>query len=155
MRELDIYFASRKEIEEATTIFNRFNFSYTGNRTLKFADKELEIALIAKKDDQTVGFCYADKKDANSRTRKTAYIGCFIIPDYQSGGIGTMLIENLLVNLKERGFIRAECDIAEENIGSLKLIENLGFKREGILKKRFLTDDGRMIDDYYYGKIIK
>lgn len=72
----------------------------------------------------------------------------------QSKGIGTALTKRLLDLLKKKGFVRAECDIAKENIASWKLAEDLGFKREGVLKKRFLTDDSRFIDDYWYGKIL-
>lgn len=155
MSKIDIHIASEEEIKEAARILNQFFFPYTSCKTLKFDVRELEVTFVAKENNEIVGLCYADKGSKDGRTRKTVYIGYFVVPDAQSKGVGTMLINEMVNELKKREFVRVECDIVEENTASRKLIEKFGFKLEGILKKRFLTDDGRLVDDCWYGKIIQ
>ena len=150
---MNIHIASSKEIKAIQRALNKCNMPYIGVKKLDFSMIDMEIAYMATVDGELAGFCYADKNDSDSRTRKTVSINYFVLPDFRNGGLGTELVKLLLGQLHLRGFIRVECCITEENISSQKLVEKLGFKREATLKKRFITDDGRLLDDFFYGKI--
>ena len=70
-------------------------------------------------------------------------------------GVGTKLLRTALQFAKKKGFKRAEAEMAIKNKGSVKLAKKLGFKIEGTKKKALLTDDGKYIDTYIVGKILK
>jgi len=40
--------------------------------------------------------------------------------------------------------------ISPENIGSIKVVENCGFQREGLLRRDFRTSKGELLDVYMY-----
>lgn len=49
---------------------------------------------------------------------------------------------------------RFAAEIVAKNTPSVKLAEKFGFRREGIKKKAFLSDDGKYLDIYVYGKLL-
>ena len=153
MAKLQIREVNENDYIEINKAFKSVIFPYTGDSKLKFNFKWYEVGVVAIKNGRVVVFCYTNKETETSRTRKTAYIGYFVIPTNQNKGIGTKVVKEMMNILQTRGFVRVECDMAEENITSIKLAESLGFQFEGRLKKCFLTDDGRFIDDLLYGFI--
>jgi len=143
------------------------NWKYTGrNKLLSKKDiekakedsskKKGEICFVAidKEKNKIVGSTeFFFKK--NGRTRHRVDLGWGIHPDYQKKGVGTKLLRTALQFAKKKGFKRAEAEMAIKNKGSVKLAKKLGFKIEGTKKKALLTDDGKYIDTYIVGKILK
>ena len=41
-----------------------------------------------------------------------------------------------------------------KNAASIKLLGKFGFKREGIKKRAFISDSGKYLDTYIYGKLL-
>jgi len=44
---------------------------------------------------------------------------------------------------------------AAGNIGSQKVIEKIGFEKEGILRQQHLLPGGRIVDEHHYGILDK
>lgn len=119
----------------------------------KDADSFAYIAIDTRTK-KVVGSCFFSFR-RNGRLRHRINGGWGVHPDYCGKGIGTKLLKEALKFAKQKGFKRADAEIAEENIASMKLAKKLGFKIEGKIEKGFLTDDGRYINDYVVGKVLK
>ena len=70
--------------------------------------------------------------------------------DYWNGGYGTEAM-NLLLNyaFNHKNLRRIEAIVLEDNIGSCKMHEKLGFKREGLLRES-VYKDGCYKNQVYY-----
>jgi RimJ/RimL family protein N-acetyltransferase len=91
----------------------------------------------------------------SGRLRHRIDCGWGVHPDYAGQGIAMELLSTLLNYAKKKGFKRAEAECAIENVPSWKLAKKCGFEIEGTKKKALLTDDGRYIDTYILGKVLK
>ena len=70
-------------------------------------------------------------------------------------GIGTKLLKAVLLQAKKRGFKKAQAEAAVANIASFKIAKKCGFKVEGRIKKGLLLDNGKYVDSYLFGKVLK
>jgi len=57
--------------------------------------------------------------------------------------------------LSYQGFKRAEAEIAVPNKASVKIAQKTGFKIEGRKEKSFLLDNGKYVDGYIVGKVLR
>ena len=77
-------------------------------------------------------------------------IGCFwaileeahitilaIHPEFQSQGLGKLLLSNLLFEAKQKSLERATLEVAESNLKALNLYSKFGFKEAGRRKKYY------------------
>ncbi len=144
----------------------RKNFIYTGtNQVAKDRLKQVRKKLTGKHPDH-ITFLAMDKSKNKiigslgfgfrkaGRLRHRVDLGWMVHPDYQGRGIATAMLKKALKFAKEKGFKRAEAEMAIENKASWKLALKCGFKIEGTKKKALLTDDGRCIDTYIVGKLL-
>ncbi len=87
--------------------------------------------------------------DINPRNR-SAEFGYTINPKWQNQGLGTkMLITAIDYLLTTTELNKLYCQTAAFNIASVKLLDKLGFHRDGILRKHHELD-GKLWDDYIY-----
>jgi len=56
-------------------------------------------------------------------------------------------VDHAFTNL---GVEKVYARISPENIGSIKVVENCGFQREGLLRRDFRTSKGELLDVYMY-----
>jgi len=89
------------------------------------------------------------------RTRHLGGMGWSVHQSYTRKGIGTMLLRAVLEEAKRRGFKRAEAEAAVENIASVRLAKRLGFRIEGRKKAGLVLENGRYVDTYIFGKILR
>lgn len=85
--------------------------------------------------------------------RRTAEIGYWLGEPFWGKGIATEatgLITDYGFN--ELGFVRIHTGIFEHNIGSMKVLEKNGYKKDGVFEKNIIKN-GKMIDEYRYSKI--
>lgn len=146
--------------------FKRKNFIYTGSNKVAKGQLDKIRKNLSKKHPDFINFLAIDKKKnkiigslgfgfrKTGRLRHRVDLGWGVHPDYQGRGIATAMLDKALKFAKEKGFKRAEAEMAIENIPSWKLALKAGFKIEGTKKKALLTDDGRYIDTYIVGKLL-
>lgn len=120
----------------------------------KWGQGEVVFLAIDRKLKKVVGSISGSFKQTG-RLRHRIDCGWGVHPDYQGQGIATELLNTLLKYAKKKGFKKAEAECAIENIPSWKLAKKFGFEIEGTKKKALLTDDGRYIDTYIVGKVLK
>jgi len=80
----------------------------------------------------------------------SAVIGYWVVPEVAGKGVtptSVALIVDYLFNVV--GLHRAEIDIRPENVASLRVVEKLGFRYEG-LKERFIHINGAWRDHYVF-----
>ncbi len=78
-------------------------------------------------------------------------IGYMLAESHQGRGLGTRAVALLVEKLfRETELHRVFGTVSVENIASIKLLERLGFVREGVLRQHFLIQ-GRRIDEVVYG----
>jgi [ribosomal protein S18]-alanine N-acetyltransferase len=86
-------------------------------------------ALLIEKSDnegELIAFCLADTEDGNITTID-------VHPDHRRKGLGRLLLCEILEKFRKTGVPEAVSQIAVDNIASLQLHKNLGFKIEYIL----------------------
>jgi ribosomal-protein-alanine N-acetyltransferase len=82
---------------------------------------------------------------------QTAEIGYQVNPKFRKHGVGSSAVNSLVKNIFERTEIRKLVALISDcNIPSCKIIEKIGFKQEGLLRKHFIIE-GQEVDERYYG----
>jgi RimJ/RimL family protein N-acetyltransferase len=85
--------------------------------------------------------------------RRQAAIGYTLDPAFQRRGYATEAVGRLLEHLfEERGLRRVSAWCDTRNVASVRLLERLGFRREGHLRGSTF-DKGEWSDDYVYGML--
>ena len=80
-----------------------------------------------------------------------AEIGYSLSPAFQGRGLATEALRcGLAYALDELGLLRIEADIDSRNKPSWRLLERVGFRREGLLRQRWRVN-GEVCDSAFYG----
>ncbi len=80
-------------------------------------------------------------------------IGYWLGPNHWNKGIMTLVLHAYCTHLfQEDKLIRLEAPVFDFNIGSQKVLEKCGFKKEGLLEKAYRKKD-QLIDACLYAKI--
>lgn len=107
-----------------------------------------QLAVVSKADDKVVGTCTLHQIDRQNRRAELGYI-----LGRSSWGKGLMS-ETLAVLISaastECGLHRLEADTDPRNTASVRLLERLGFQREGLLRERWIVA-GEVSDTAFYG----
>lgn len=170
--KIEIRKAMPKDVKGIAEIFKdglkRKNFVYTGTNE-PFSKERLKkwkkiliqrntegyiFVAIDKEKDKIIGSTSFHFKKIG-RTRHRIDFGWVVHPDYQRKGIATNLIKTALEFAKKKGFKKAEAELAVENESSKRLSKKLGFKIEGRKKRGLLLDNGKYVDTYIVGKVLK
>jgi len=82
-------------------------------------------------------------------------IGYWIAKPFRNQGIMTKVLANFVTYCHRTfGIIRIEANVFSFNEPSAKALENVGFEKEGYLKKRF-KKDGKYLDSILYAKLME
>ena len=80
-----------------------------------------------------------------------AEVGYSLSPDYQGRGLAAEALRCGLAHAFDSlGLVRVEADIDPRNQPSCRLLEKIGFVREGLLRKRWRVN-GEVCDSAFYG----
>ena len=80
-----------------------------------------------------------------------AEVGYSLSPQYQGRGLAAEAMRCALAHaFDELGLLRVEADIDPRNLASCRLVEAIGFAREGLLRKRWRVN-GEVCDSAFYG----
>ncbi|EAR00056.1 GNAT family N-acetyltransferase [Maribacter sp. HTCC2170] len=145
---LETYFAGT--VKNTKTLED--TISYCKQIDMRVKNKSYYIYTITNKENNSL-IGLIDVKNIDWNVPK-AEIGYFIDFNHQGKGIITnavaILIEYLL---KEYNFKKLLCRINSENIGSIKVALNNGFKLEGTIRNDYRTTSNEIVDLNYYGRI--
>lgn len=86
--------------------------------------------------------------------KRVAYLGHFgVNPAYQSQGLGTVLIDELLRQARNKGFTTFALDVSSGNPRAQQLYERLGFVVKKINPANYKTAFGTVVEHRYMEKI--
>jgi phosphinothricin acetyltransferase len=78
-----------------------------------------------------VGFAYASKYSERRAYRYSADLTVYVAPGHHGRGVGRLLYERLIADLRERGIYTVYACVTAENTASLKFHTALGFTECG------------------------
>ena len=91
-------------------------------------------AVVAKKNSRTVaGFAFLRPYHPAPTMHITAEVTYFIHPEHARKGVGTLLLDNLIFQAKNRGILNLVASISSENQGSLNFHAKNDFCERGRL----------------------
>jgi RimJ/RimL family protein N-acetyltransferase len=77
--------------------------------------------------------------------RDVVEVGYWLFVDARGRGVATRIVSAMVQHALENGICRVEAHVRLENRASQRVLERLGFKREGI-KRRYLHHEGVRVD---------
>lgn len=81
-------------------------------------------------------------------------LGAFIDSNFEGKGLITSLAKDLIDKIvKEHKFKKLLCRVAKQNERSIRVVERIGFKWEGTIKRDYKTTKGEIVDLNYYGRL--
>ncbi|MEG2318200.1 MAG: GNAT family protein [Rikenellaceae bacterium] len=154
--EIDDYKAIH-EIKKDTDVlygYSKYNTYPSSENDKKWVESrifnkdEVTCAICLKETDELVGVIFLLKIDLFNRTGESPI---FLSKRYWNNGYAT---EARMLMLKyaffERGLNRVTDYVIEENLGSLKMHEKCGYRKEGLLRQSMFKG-GKLINQYVLG----
>jgi L-amino acid N-acyltransferase YncA len=115
-------------------------------------DPDSHPIFIAEVDRQMAGWCSLSVyRPGRMALRFTSEISFYINNAFQRQGIGSTLVKYALNACSALRIKNIVAVVIDQNEGSRKLLEKLGFQKWGYLP-RVLDFDGGELGEYYYGK---
>lgn len=136
----------KEDCAQIAAIYNIYVSETTATfEMLPVADEEMErrVAeissrypyIIYEENDRILGYCYAHPWKKLEAYRSTLETTIYLHPDAQGRGIGTMLMEKLIPDCRDRGFHALIACITADNIPSINLHEKLSFRRASLFRE--------------------
>ena len=111
-----------------------------------YSGKDFKWAIVK----DNILLSHVSLKEVNAMM-KTASIGYQVNPKYRNQGIGLQSVYLLVSTVFAKTNIRKlTASIADENVGSYKIVEKIGFKQEGLLRKHYIINE-QEVDERFYG----
>ncbi len=111
--------------------------------------------FVAEMNNQLAGWCsLSTYRPGREALRFTAEISYYVSNAFQRKGLGSALVEHALRQCPRLQIKNVVAVVIDQNEGSCKLLEKLGFSRWGYLPQ-VLDFDGKEAGEYYYGKRIE
>lgn len=104
------------------------------------------VLMVALADGKVIGTASV-KASAKKRMEHIGEIGISILKDYWGFGLGSLMMEELILWAQESGVIRRlELTVQHRNQRAVHVYEKIGFKTEAIMERGAKTDDGEFLD---------
>ena len=132
--------------QDATAITKIYN-EYITNSIISFETEPLTEEdmlsskypyLVYETDGIVVGYCYAHTWKERAAYRYTAETTVYLSPAYTGRGIGTLLMQKLIEECRNKNYRALIACITDDNIASKSLHIRLGFKKVGLKFDRWL-----------------
>ncbi len=107
------------------------------------------LLLLAFVNGEYAGNCSFASKAGSRRVAHRAGIGIALYQKFTGMGIGRVILNKLLKEIKNTGYEQAELTVIEGNERAYKLYQSLGFVECGRIPKANKYDDGTYADDIY------
>ncbi len=114
-----------------------------------YNDAKDSLLLLAFVDGEYAGNCSFARKGGTRRTAHRAGIGIALYQKFTGMGIGRVMLNKLLEEIKSAGFEQAVLTVIEGNTRAYKLYQSLGFVECGRMPKASKYDDGTYADDIF------
>ena len=98
--------------------------------------KKYAVSRVALFEGKVIGYVCADY-----RLHESYVLTLAVHPDYRRRGVATVLMDEAIRELKERGCVFLYLKVRASNAGAREFYEHLGFKVEGIRKKYYDTPE--------------
>jgi RimJ/RimL family protein N-acetyltransferase len=95
--------------------------------------------FVAVANSAVVGWCDIQRHPFPSHSHRGT-LGMGLVPDYRGGGVGVRLMDEVLKRAFATGFVRVELNVRADNTRAIRLYENFGFVREGVLRDAVFVD---------------
>jgi ribosomal protein S18 acetylase RimI-like enzyme len=120
-------------------------------RALSEPDSRYTDTLVAIDGDEVVGVCsFGPQQDGAASTGEIHSL--HIQPERRRAGLGTLLLNNVVHRLAERGFVSAVLWVLEANGGARQFYEALGWLPTG--EQRVENRDGHAIPEVRYATVL-
>jgi RimJ/RimL family protein N-acetyltransferase len=114
---------------------------------------DIKPFIIEKKDGSKIGFIAHFHVLHMGTGTKQLEVGYTLVPSERGKGYGTEALEIMVDYLfLSRDVMRIQAQTDQRNVASQKILEKVGFKREGTLRNNFFMR-GEWTDDYIYSII--
>lgn len=127
---------------------NSFDIKGQVRGLLRQMDQQITLPFVVEYEGELVG--QLNVANILYGSVSSAVIGYWVAPDFAGKGITTTavaLVSDYLMNVV--GLHRVEIAIRPENLASLRVVEKLGFRYEG-LKERYIHINGAWRDHYIF-----
>jgi phosphinothricin acetyltransferase len=91
--------------------------------------------IVANNDDEIIGWAALTQVSGRCVYTGVAEVSVYVASSYKGQKIGTKLLESLISQSESEGFWTLQAGIFPENIASIKLHEELGFRQLGFREK--------------------
>lgn len=91
--------------------------------------------IVASIDNEIIGWAALTPVSGRCVYAGVAEVSVYVASQYKGQKVGTKLLESLISESESEGFWTLQAGIFPENIASLKIHENLGFRKVGIREK--------------------
>jgi RimJ/RimL family protein N-acetyltransferase len=118
----------------------------------KMLEKSSDITpfIIEKRDGSKIGFIVHFHVLHMGTGTKQLEIGYTLVPSERGKGYGTEALRIMVDYLfLSREIVRIQAQTDQRNVASQKILEGVGFKKEGTLRRNFFMR-GEWTDDYIY-----
>lgn len=110
-------------------------------------DKFLKICrFVVLIDKKVVAWCALSLPSKREVYKGVAEVTIYVSNTFQRKGVGKFLLNHLLIESEKAGFWTLQAGIFSENIGSIKLHENCGFRIIGV-REKIAKRDGKWHDN--------
>ena len=153
--DVEIYFQiadkNREFFRESGAAISNLETMDDARRSVEKRVSEFEqgngISFVIEHDDRPGGVIGIRRIDWKYRK---CMIGYFLSKDIVGKGVGARSVSKILeLSFDLLQLNRIEATTATANVRSIRLLEKLGFQREGIMRENFLIG-GRFVDDFIY-----
>lgn len=120
-----------------------------------FRERMLSIArkypfVTYSQEGKIAGYAYASEFRSKDAFGKTVELTIYLAPDAQQKGIGSILMEALILKLKDQGFMTAVSVVTQPNLPSEYLHQKFGFSQIGTLPRAGYKFNQYLSISFYY-----
>jgi putative acetyltransferase len=119
----------------------------------RIAENDSCYSLVAVSGEHVIGMLTVDTFPNKPRRRHVGQIGISVTETWQGKGVGKALMQ-AAIDLADKwlNLTRLELEVYSDNDAAIRLYEQFGFEREGLLRQHAFRD-GRYVDSIMMGRL--
>lgn len=114
-------------------------------RNVRGAQRDSSVAVFVAETEEGVVGRLSIGRDRSPLSRHVAELGLMVAARARRRGVGSALIEEAVKWARGSGIVKLELTVFPHNAPAIALYRKLGFREEGLLRRRYLID-GRYVD---------